>query len=171
MKQTAFVFGLIALGATVAAAIAPEDVVTVVSAVQREFPDAVVVDIEIESSRGGAVVSVENDSGFELYIRAADGTVVDRDRDLLNWEDRRIIDQLREDPEILSLAQAYRGLLEAAQADPTMSDIAPEYLESLGYDVEYRNLVIEVTFEGRGLETEVYLDPYTGEIISYETDD
>lgn len=171
MKRTIVTIGMIGAAIANVAAFEPSDLDRVMTAVGGEFPDAVVLEVDLEYSAGGTVVSVENDSGFELYINASEGRIVDRERDRLSWNDRRIADQIREDGDVVPLTTAYATLLDTARDDSSLSTVSPEYFTSIEYGVEYRDLVIEVTFEGRGVDTEVYLDPYTGEIITIEIDD
>lgn len=149
-------------------ALTVEELETIISAAVATESGSMALDVERE---GRGAVTVQLDSGRELYVRVSDRRVVDRERGILNGEERRVLREIENGASYLSLPEAYSSALDSmAQADETENFGADDF-ESIGYGRERGRSVIEISFVKEDWGLELYLDPETGEMLFYDWDE
>ncbi|MFW5827053.1 MAG: PepSY domain-containing protein [Alkalispirochaeta sp.] len=161
---------LCSLSVTVSA-LDPADLTGILAAVRQEEPDAIVLEIDLESRHSGGIVSVETDRGAEYYVRVDSAVILERERTWAGRGSTRITERILEDTEVLDLAAAYQRIIAYMSYYDRYSRIDPADFSSIEYEIEFGRLIIEVFFEGSGGELEIYMDPVTGEILESEWDD
>ena len=165
-RVLAIVFLLAGVAAHVPALSADELESSITSA--EEAAGAMAVDVDRE---GPGAVAVQLDVGQELYLRVSDGRVVDRERELLDAGERRVLREIQDGATYLHLADAYRRALSAMEETGDFDPFGASDFESIGYGRERGRSVIEVSFEQGDRDLALYLDPETGEILFSDLDD
>jgi hypothetical protein len=151
------------------AALTPEEMSVVAATVADDDPDAMILEFDLESARGGGIVSVETSQGTEYYVGLDPTEILERERG--GRGKTRIADRVAEAPDTMDLSTAYGTVLTYLAGDERYSRIAPETFSSIEYEIEFGRLIVEVVFEGAFGELDVYMDPVTGEILESEWDD
>lgn len=150
-------------------ALTPEEMSMVAATVADDDPDAMILEFDLESSRGGGIVSVETSRGTEYYVGLDPTEILERERG--GRGKARIADRVAEERDTMELSTAYGAVLAYLAGDERYSRIAPEHFSSIEYEIEFGRLIVEVVFEGAFGELDVYMDPVTGEILESEWDD
>jgi hypothetical protein len=153
----------------VISALTPEEMSVVAATVADDDPDAMILEFDLESSRGGGIVSVETSRGTEYYVGLEPPEIIERERG--GRGKARIGDRVAEERDTMDLSTAYGTVLAYLAGDERYSRIAPETFSSIEYEIEFGRLIVEVVFEGAFGELDVYMDPVTGEILESEWDD
>jgi len=156
---------------TTVAALTPEQIAAVIEMTTAEAPDTIVLEVDMERRRGGKIVSVETNGGTEYYIAVETLEILERERDHSGRGERRITDQIFGDARILDLAAAYGAVLEYLAQHDRYARFDGDDFSSIEYDIEFGQLIVEVSFEGSAGDLEIYFDPVTAAVLESEWDE
>ena len=128
-----------------AAALTPQQLDTAIAAVSAEYPEAVVVEVHVESNWDNPLISMQLDNGWEVYVASTTGEIIDRTRNHTRRDDRRLARQIR-DGDIRSIPEAYRSILDQLAATGPVANSDGATLYDLGFDREYGRLMVNASF-------------------------
>ncbi|MFP4431937.1 MAG: hypothetical protein ACOCU4_10865 [Alkalispirochaeta sp.] len=150
-------------------ALSPEDLSSVAGVIRADDPEAVILEIDMESSGRGGIVTVETNRAIEYYIGLASPEILERER--RGRMNARLARRVAAVPDTMNLPDAYRLVLEYLAQNDRYSRVSPGDFSSIEYQIEFGRLIVEVIFDGVFGDLSVYMDPVTGEILESEWDD
>lgn len=159
-------------GITTAYALTPDQMDAAVQAVRAVAGDARVLDVDVEGMGADPVVNIEMSNGQEYYVQTGTGTILREKPEQLDQSDRRLLTRL-DDESAPSLEAVYRKMVAALELDSRFTSLGEYRLDSIDYDIEGGQIVLDAEFRivGTGQEISVYADAFTGDIITMEFDD
>ncbi len=165
MKRTMVVGTLFLVVASMAWAQTHEGIAAVIEAA-TEDDGALALEISVDDEDGG-VYNVELSTGREVYVSLTgnEARVLERERDWLTREDRRVMRTLEESETYIGLADALARTVNNPEATLDLRDFY-----GAEYDFEFDRLVVEVEFRGAG-RSKTYIDAFTGEIVQVRDHD
>jgi hypothetical protein len=147
-------------------ALTPGEIAAVAAAIAEDDPEAMILEVHLESSRSGGIVSVETSHNTEYYVGLASSEILERERG--GRGNARIADRIAENSDTMDLYSAYAAVLDYLATHDRYSRISEGDFSSIEYKIEFGRLIVEVVFESPAGELNVYMDPVTGEILEPE---